>query len=222
MLSLNKKFLFIHIPKTGGNSIASILWKYSEDIIINHDHAVFEEIPDYFELINPDYPSLKKHSTLMDYRKVIGDQVFKRLYKFACVRNPWERMISLYFYKSGKGRFNDWSRTDFIELAKRSRPAMKYLTTKGGGRLAKVLPRQQRWKRIFGIQPEVDFIIRFENLQSDFDKLCENIGISKVMLPHKNKSQRKNYVNYYDDELIEIVKELFIDDIQEFGYRFPR
>jgi chondroitin 4-sulfotransferase 11 len=156
----------------------------------------------------------------MDYRKVLGDKVFKGLYKFTCVRNPWERMISLYFYKSGKGRFNGWSRDSFIELVKGSRPAMKYLTTKGGGRLAKVLPRQQRWKRIFGIKPEVDFIIRFENLQSDFDKLCENIGISKVMLPHKNTSKRKNYIDYYDDELIEIVKELFIDDIQEFGYRF--
>lgn len=218
MLSLKKNFLFIHIPKTGGNSIQNILSKYSETIL---SYPKNRERLDYFEVKNLSYPSLKKHSTLMDYRKVIDDQIFKKLYKFACVRNPWERMISLYFYKKNKRGIYDWSRNDFIDLVNNhGRSSFSYLTTKGGGKLSKILSENYRLKRILGVKPEVDSVIRFENLQSDFDQVCETIGIPKVILPHRNKSKHKNYTDYYDDDLIKLIEEKCRDDIDYFGYTF--
>lgn len=202
VLSLTKKFIFIHVHKTGGNSIQSALQIYSEDRIekLSHSHETQD-----FEVKNSNFPSLKKHSTLRDYQKVLDERTFKGLYKFACVRNPWERMISFYF--SPHRGVTDWSRDSFIELVESIGPTMSFLTT-----------RDWASQKSLGVKPEVDFIIRFENLQDDFDQVCERIGISKIILPHKNRSNRRNYLDYYDADLIRLVEKRFANDIQYFGY----
>ena len=88
MISFKKQFLFVHIPKTAGNSIQSILRDYSEDEIV----ALRSEQDgiERFGLRNPNY-KIKKHSTLAEYRGALGEERFRSLYKFACVRNPWDR-----------------------------------------------------------------------------------------------------------------------------------
>ena len=64
------------------------------------------------------------------------------------------------------------------------------------------------------------FFIRFENLQEDFDTFCDKVNIPRQVLPHKNKSDRKHYTEYYDTESRELVEELFAKDLEYFGYKF--
>ncbi|NEO57650.1 MAG: sulfotransferase family protein [Okeania sp. SIO3B5] len=205
MLSLAKNFLFIHVHKAGGNSIQSALLPYSEDYQENLPHT--EKSQD-FEVKNSQFPSLRKHSSLRDYQQLLSEETFQRLYKFACVRNPWERMMSFYFSPHRLGE--KWSRDNFIKLMEIVPSAISMLITKDETGLKTV-----------EMKPEVDFIIRFENLEKDFAHVCGEIGIPKINLPHKNQRTRKNYLDYYDDDLSQLIEKKFADDIEAFGYLNP-
>ena len=64
-------------------------------------------------------------------------------------------------------------------------------------------------------------ILRFETLNDDINNFCKKYNLNNLKLEKKNSSPRKkNYVDYYDDELIEYASKLFKDDIECLGYEF--
>jgi len=201
MISLKNNFLFIHIPKTAGNSIQSILRNYSEDRIVCS--APFQDGFERFGVTSERYGTCK-HSTLNDYRKVLEGDVFRGLFKFTTIRNPWDRMISCYFSPHRGGIA--WDRDRFKALLSEIPPATAYLSMAGR------------------VEPcpfyNVDYFIRFENLENDFRKVCNLIGIPWEPLPIRNKSESQNYLSYYDGELVELVQKMFSDEIEFFGYEF--
>ena len=121
----------------------------------------------------------------------------KNYFKFAFTRNPWDRAVSWYFF-SKKSR-----NTSFKEFIK---------------------TKSNVWRRRGQFQYEFtkkcDFIGKFENLQEDFDTICDKIGIPRQQLPHKNKTKHKSYTEYYDEETKSIVAEVFAKDIEYLNYKF--
>ena len=85
MISFQKHFLFVHIPKTAGNSIQSVLRDYSEDKL-----AALRKKRDGIERFGLRHPKykIKKHSALSEYRDALDDEQFRNLFKFTSVRNP--------------------------------------------------------------------------------------------------------------------------------------
>ena len=65
----------------------------------------------------------------------------------------------------------------------------------------------------------IDFIGKFESINTDFDLIKNIIGVDKS-LPHLNASKRASYRSYYDEETKGIVADWFHEDIREFGYTF--
>jgi hypothetical protein len=202
MISSQKRFLFVHIPKTAGNSIQSILRDYSEDevVALRGEQDGIER----FGLRNPKY-KIKKHSTLVEYKAAIGEVQFGDLYKFTCVRNPWDRMVSYYFTPTQN--MAAWDRKRFRKAIVKALSVADYL------RLDKVEEDP------FG---NVDYVMRFENLADDFRTVCGTLGISPTTLPRYNRSSREHYSKYYDEELRELVHARFAAEIERFGYIFER
>lgn len=200
MISLQKRFLFVHIPKTAGNSIQSVLREYSEDQLI----ALRKEQDgvERFGLRNPKY-NIKKHSTLSEYHDALGDEQFRNLYKFTCIRNPWDRMVSYYFTPTQNPE--TWNPKKFRGIISKAVSVSDYLRLHD----AEGDP--------FG---NVDYIMRFESLADDFRVVCKAIGISPPTLPQYNRSSRGHYSNYYDDELRELVRTRFAAEIERFNYTF--
>ena len=202
MISFQKRFLFVHIPKTAGNSIQSVLRDYSEDelVALRSEQDGIER----FGLRNPKY-KIKKHSTLAEYRAALEEDEFRSLYKFTCVRNPWDRMVSYYFTPTQNT--TTWDRKEFRKVIARAVPVADYLRLDKGE-----------------VDPfvNVDYVMQFENLADDFRTVCAALNISPVKLPQYNRSAREHYSKYYDDELRELVRARFAAEIERFGYTFEQ
>jgi Sulfotransferase family len=202
MISFQKRFLFVHIPKTAGNSIQSVLRDCSEDELVALRSE--QDGVERFGLRNPKY-KIRKHSTLVEYRAALGETQFGALYKFTCVRNPWDRMVSYYFTPTQKAEA--WDRKKFKKIISEALSVADYL------RLGK------SEEDPFG---NVDYIMRFENLVSDFRTVCAALDISLTTLPQYNRSNREHYSRYYDDELRELVRTRFTAEIERFAYTFEQ
>ena len=196
MISFQKRFLFIHIPKTAGNSIQSVLRDYSEDELVPLRGE--QDGIERFGLRNPNY-KIKKHSTLAEYGAALGEDQFRSLCKFTCVRNPWDRMISYYFTPTQNT--TAWDRKKLRKVISKALSVADYLRSDKGER-----------------DPfdNVDYIVRFENLADDFRAVCGALGISPTTLPQYNRSNREHYSRYYDDELRELVRKRFAPEIELF------
>jgi Sulfotransferase family len=201
MISLQKRFLFVHIPKTAGNSIQSALRDYSEDELIAQRKE--QDGIERFGLRNPAY-KIKKHSTLREYHEALGDEQFRQMYRFSCVRNPWDRMVSYYFTPTQKAEA--WDRKKFRGVISKAVSVPDYL-------------RLDSEADPFA---NVDYIMRFENLVNDFSAVCTTIGISPPILPRYNRSIREHYSKYYDAELRALVRDRFAAEIKRFNYTFEQ
>src|SRR5262245_48617525 len=188
MISLRHKFLYVHIPKTAGNAVQNILRDYSEDKVVCL--TPYQDGVERFEVRNEQF-NIQKHSTLSDYQRELGNATLATLFKFCCVRNPWERAISYYF--SPHRSTNIWERKAFMAVLDEIKPYTAFLKLDVAG--AKKSPFQN-----------VDCIMRFERLEEDFHAVCERLGFPKTELPVRNKSARGHFSTYYDQELVELVR----------------
>lgn len=193
MISLQKKFIFIHAPKTAGNSIQRVLEPYSEDKIIKN-HRLHDGV-ERFELHSPYAPS-GKHATLREYRARIDPDLYSGLFKFCCARNPWDRAISYYFHFNGPGRgfvdgpvsthasaeakrtgnptFAYWDRQRFIQMTQVHLPSI-FAHIYTGDRM--------QLDSSFEPLDEVDRIIKFENLNADFSPIISVTALSELSQP---------------------------------------
>jgi len=202
MISHAKKFIFVHIGKNGGRSIDSVLRRYAEKFI-THQHIL----------------DIIKDGSIDDY------------FKFAFVRNPWDRCVSRYHYvknKSVRGKaYHNTTFRDFV-FNKNDRFKLSAGFIRHSPRLVKVYeeksPFEQQLDWISDENGKIlaDFIGRFENIQEDFDIVCDKIGIPREKLPHKNKSKHKHYTEYYDEETKEVVARRYVKDIEFFKYKFSQ
>ena len=205
MISHKHKFVFIHIPKTGGTSI----------------ELCFDP--------NADVRDTKyKHRTLRGLEK--DGLIIKDYFKFTFVRNPWDMTLSMYkylwssdkpfpkYWRTTHKRMKSFSFREWVTHPSFQRPTLRaeriHLTSRSYN------PPECISDWYTSKSYKIDYIGKFENLQEDFNTVCDKIGIPRQELPHENKTKHKHYTEYYDEETKQIVAEKYAKDIEYFGYEF--
>ncbi len=205
-VNLDKRFIAIHIPKTGGSSVGAALGIASSS-----------------------------HWTAADYKRALGDD-FSSFFRFAFARNPWDRFLSNYHYarmeeslfhsaaspeKARGGKHGDYdllrtaSLRDCARLLVDGKLGTAPTTTKAHWR------PQHEWILDPQGNPIVDFVGRLESIQADFQTVAARLGIP-VGLPRLNRSVpwRNSYQEAFDAETRALVGRFYARDAELFGYEF--
>tara|TARA_E500000331_G_scaffold353546_1_gene404463 strand:- start:949 stop:1416 length:468 start_codon:yes stop_codon:yes gene_type:complete len=139
------------------------------------------------------------------------------IFTFGFVRNPWDRAVSSWKFGS---HYTNWN-MNFVDFCRNLRNLE--INPKNGkardGLLLHVC-EQHPFLICENENLKADYIGRFENLQEDFNIICDKIEIPRKQLPRKNSTKHKHYSEYYDEETKQIVAEKFAKDIEYFGYKF--
>ncbi|MGQ0485317.1 MAG: sulfotransferase family 2 domain-containing protein [Hyphomicrobiales bacterium] len=196
-------WFFVHIQKTGGNSIRAAL-------------GLPANTP-------------QKHFLARELRDLYGPDAWRQSYKFAFVRNPWDRLVSWWMmidarrdeYQPGQPIDRFWQFV--LSRAKTFEEFLENCDAEVND------PDGRKWiyrNQLDYIVDEtgqqiVDFVGRFEALQKDFDAVARKIcGDRVISLPVENASKHGPYPEYYSPALAHKVAERFARDIDTFGYRF--
>lgn len=185
--------IFIHIPKSAGTSVAQALFSAQSR------HVRYLE----YEMANP--------------------CKFRRYFKFTFVRNPWDRLVSTYFFLNSGGMnsldaafsekhlsiYSNFS--DFVMHGLSRNIVQSWVHF-----------RPQSW---FVCDPggnlKVNFVGHFETLSEDFKYVAQRLGVN-CELPKTNASNHRHYSTYYDKESWSMVKRVYQADIDLFGYQMCR
>lgn len=125
---------------------------------------------------------------------------------FSVVRNPWDRFISGWKYCASTRRR---SLHDVLTNLPREGHDYRHLTRPQHAIL------YDKNRRLI-----VDYLIRFESLQRDFDEVCTMIGKPIRKLLHANQGKRGHYSNYFDERTREAFLRHFAKDAEIFGYEY--
>lgn len=194
--------IFIHIQRTGGNSIS----------------AALGETP----------WASNKHLTALELRDRCDREVWDTYFKFSFVRNPWDRLVSWWSlieghraaYESG-ATFNNFQ-TFILSRARE----FEQFVNECDQEIIDVDGKKSIYKNQLDYLTDehgrllVDFVGRFENIQNDFSFVTQKMLGRALVLPRSNYTVHNHYSKYYDFALRDIVAARFGRDIEEFGYTF--
>jgi len=204
IISHSNKFIYFKAQKVAGTSTQRFFEQFCDK---NNDIIGWRGK----EINRPKDVIWFNHKCPSKIKETLNDQnVWDNYFKFGNIRNPWDRVVSSYFYKKDT-RHNiphDISFEDFIKQKKQGKLKSLY-----------------EWFCIDELQVDYKsnmYFIRFENLQEDISKICDILNLKpKEKLKHENKSNRNtDYKTYYNKETKQIVEEIYQDDIRFFNYTY--
>lgn len=224
MISHTRRIIFVHIPKAAGTSIETVLGHLDgHDLHDGQDHrtlrqlqfphggvAQFGSLDNLRECAKGTLHTLRRHANPKNDLRVSATQ-FAAYYKFAVVRNPWDRAYSWY-----KNVLRDELHGRRLGAA----PEVSFRDFLNAYAGIDLLRPQLHWLVNFHGRVGIDQVCRFETLQADFDEVCRKANIAPTALPHALRSEGGSYIDAYDDATARLVADRFREEIELFGYAF--
>jgi len=213
IISRGRQYIFVHIPKTGGTSLALALeGRAMRDDILLGDTPKARRRRGKVQGA-PARGRLWKHSTLADIDGLVSRDEIASMFCFTLVRNPWDRVVSYYHWLRDQGfehpavararalDFSDFLNDETVAQSLRHWPAAAYMRDAGGAERG-------------------NLFIRLEHFDEDAAPLWDHLGF-RLELPHLNASERADdYRRYYSEADRQRLAGIAAEDIARFGYRF--
>ncbi len=206
MISRKYNFVFQHIPKCAGSSIINFFIELHKQSNCLGDlqyemHQTFKQSKDKYRMY------------------------YDKFFKFTFVRNPWSRAVSLFEYRKKLAEqgvtyphwpsIKDILKDDFYDTVQKD-----FSNTNSSVQFLEEGCSSDYWLSP-KIKKNINFIGRFESFEKDFEFILNELSIPHHLeLPHENKSSKKHYSEYYNDETRNLVAIKYKRDIELFGYKF--
>ena len=214
IISHGRKYIFVHIPKTGGTALSLALEARAmkDDILIGDTPKAKRRRGRLKDVQSAG--RLWKHSTLADIDGLVSADDLEGMFVFTLVRNPWDRLVSYYHWLKEQDfdhpavtlakelEFPDFVRNPHTAKSMRANPYGSYLRDVRG-------------------QERAAHFIRLEHLGEDLAPLEAHLGFGLDEIPRFNASNRaRDHRAYYDEATKLWVENLCKEDITRFGYSF--
>jgi hypothetical protein len=216
LLNHKYNFLYVHIAKTGGTSVRTVLnklrWRDPMYYLMFPGHKISNMTG---HITATKFP---RHAGVIAAKEMLPDALFNKLYKFAFVRNPWDLQVSSYHHIQRERPellkdIKDFNQ--FIEY--KFDPARPYIFHFD-------IATKLQTDHLIDLRGDiiVDFVGRYENLQDDVNTVKNALGLKNFAIPHKRKAndRNKDYRSYYNNTSIEAVAHHYAQDITLLNYHF--
>ncbi len=195
MIITSPKAIFIHIPKTGGTSLE-------------------KSLSTSFETDNQDFGYNAGHGFWGAHEPL---SLLSRKYdlssylKFTIVRNPWDRLVSTYFWQHSPFK-KSMSFESFINN-------LSFYQNQKNAQIGNHLVPQLDLLSV-NEAINIDYVGRFERFNASVKRIASLLGVDSLQVPHLNKSLHNHYSTYYNSSTKDLVKRHYCHDIDFFNYSF--
>lgn len=205
VISHPHRALFFHVGKTAGSSIEAMFVPAHPDPMVS-DRALLYGLDKQLNIY-------LQHASCATVIKLIGEETFDEYFKFTIVRNPFSRIYSVYHYSIGYysnlyGSFNGF-------LRQLPRLSVDRWQLPGSHLISQI-----HYTHLSGRQV-VDYIGKFEEIATVADYLNARLSmfapLARQLVPLRATEQLK-YCELFDDEAISIMRSVYRQDFDIFGY----
>ena len=218
LVSHRKRFIYTKTIKTAGTSVESYFEKYCLPAgQWQFSHAREASVgPDGiigYRGRGSNNTTWYNHMPARQIREQLGDELWESYFKFCVVRNPFDKLLSHFYYILRKEMIDP-------RLLQADEVASFRNWLKSGGQII------DRDKYLIDGRVCLDYFIRYENLPEGIREVCEKLQIpfEPDQVPRLKTGMRNQHIplkDYYDHQCVQIVRDLYAFELDYFAYDFP-
>jgi hypothetical protein len=194
------RFIYLHVPKTGGTSLKLYLDRFSRSGDICLTKGV------HSEPAHGRKAELRKHSSARDVSQYLGAAEFDRYFRFSVVRNPFERANSIFHFL--KFKFRSWPKSRIMDRFETVDDLVvsRFFRQPGPGG---IFEPQTSWLMLDG-QVAVNFLARLETLDADMATIFRRLSLGDQPPP----IERRNVSRPVDNDAHSLLAPAAVDSIR--------
>jgi hypothetical protein len=215
------KFIYLKTLKTAGTSVEVLFERYCvPPEAYQESHFCGEQVTEYgivgFRGLVPEGCRFYNHISAQDLKRELGDDIWNSYFKFCVVRNPFDKVVSMFWHRLSANERTFLTEADFSIVRQRFEV------------FCSDAPNLPRDSHIYKIDSDVvvDKFIRYENLYDDIQDVKRTLGMTSDLFNLRRykgdfRLRNENFREYYSASAARFVAECFRWELEYFNYQMP-